>query len=281
MRFQAEARALYHNAHHLGKKIQSRSQKLGEDPHLIEIISILDDQSMERTVSVGVLEIPVNQIVGAADMVDREIYTYNYQPLTPPDSEFANQWCKLYQHYLSDEGLRDPITCYEYLGQFYVKDGKKRVSVVKCHGGSTIRASVTRILPVKTEDPLIQRYYEFLDAFEKTRLYQVAFTQPGSFLKLQQALGYEADHVWTDSDRYSFMFYWHGIELAFQEAYGGRMRITAADALVVLLECYTYNYIRNTPSWLLTRLFQAAWKQLCAIQNSNPFAITAKPRKVS
>ena len=281
MRFYAEARALYYNAHQLGKKNKHRSEKQGADPHLVEIISVLDDKKMAGTVDVGVLEIPTEQIVGVADVVDRERYTYDFLPLTPPETEFANQWCELYQHYLSDEGIRNPITCYEYLGQFYVLDGKKRVSVVKCHGGSTICACVTRILPVKTEDPVIQRYYEFLDAFEKTRLYQIAFTHPGSFPKLQKALGYEEDHVWTDSDRYSFMFGWYGINRAFQKAFDGRMKITTADALLVLLEEYTYSQIRNTQIWILEGFFQAAWQKLCAIENDDSFAVTAETRKVS
>lgn len=282
MRFKAEAQALYYNAYHIGKKNRHKSEKHGADPFPVEINSVLEEQMMAGTVDVGVLEIPTDQIVGVATPTDRELYTYDFMPLTPTGTEFADQWCALYQHYLSDEGIRCPITCYEYLGRFYVLDGKKRVSVLKSYGASTICAAVTRILPVKTEDEVIQRYYEFLEAFEKTRLYQVAFTKSGSFPKLQKALGYDADHVWTEGDRFSFMFNWYGIERAFEQAFGGYMKITTADALLVLLEDYTYTQIRKTPSWILTRLFQTAWKKLYAICNPDvSFVLTDEGKKVS
>ena len=41
-----------------------------------------------------------------------------------------------------------------------------------------INAQVTGILPVETVDPEIQSYYEFVKTYEKTGLYQIAFTRP-------------------------------------------------------------------------------------------------------
>lgn len=267
MRFKAEARALYYTAHHIGKKTCRKRKKQGSDPYLIEIPAIPDEKRIAGTVDVGILDIPTEQIVGVASAEDRELYSWDFMPLNPAGSEFADQWCALYQHYLSDAGIRGPISCYEYMGRFYVLDGKKRVSVVKSYGAPTICASVTRILPVKTEEEEVQRYYEFLEAFEKTRLYQVALTKTGSFPKLQIALGYDEGHVWTESDRFSFMFNWPVISRAFEQAFNGYLKITTADALVTLLEDYSYTQIIKTPSWVLSRLFQSAWKKLYVIAN--------------
>lgn len=267
MRFKAEARTRYYNAHHLGKKTRRKREKQGSDPYLVEMGSILDEKMIAGTVDVGVLDIPTEQIVGIATAEDRERYACDFMPLNPTGSEFADQWCTLYQHYLSDEGIRGPIRCYEYMGRFYVLDGKKRVSVVKSYGAPTICASVTRLLPVKTEEEEVLRYYEFLEAFEKTRLYQVAFTKTGSFPKLQAALGYDEGHVWTESDRFSFMFNWPAISHAFEQAFNGYLKITTADALVTLLEDHSYMQISKTPSWVLSRLFQSVWKKLYVIAN--------------
>lgn len=267
MRFKAEARALYYTAHHIGKKTCRKRKKQGSDPYLIEIPAIPDEKRIAGTVDVGILDIPTEQIVGVASAEDRELYSWDFMPLNPAGSEFADQWCALYQHYLSDAGIRGPISCYEYMGRFYVLDGKKRVSVAKSYGAPTICASVTRILPVKTEEEEVQRYYEFLEAFEKTGLYQVAFTKTGSFPKLQAALGHDEGHVWTESDRFSFLFHWHAISHAFQEAFHGYLKITTADALVTLLEDHSYAQIIKTPSWVLSGLFQSAWKKLYVIAN--------------
>lgn len=267
MRFQTEARTLYCNAYHLGKKTLNKCEQLGSDPYPVEIQSILDESMVAGTAEVGVLDIPTDQIVGVVGVTDRGLYSSDFMPLSSAGSAFADQWCALYQHYLMDEGIRCPITCYEYMGRFYVLDGKKRVSFLKSCGAPTVLASVTRILPVKTENEEVQRYYEFLDAFEKTRLYQLAFTKQGSFPKLQEALGYDKEHVWTEGDRFSFMFNWPSIEHAFRQSFGGYLKITTADALLALLEDYSYYQIRRTPSWLLARLFQSAWKKLYVLAN--------------
>lgn len=282
MHFEAEAQALYHQVHGLAQRNKRKAAKQGMNPYLTEMDTCLVDMVTAEKVDVGVLEIPVNQIVGNAAGLDKYLYESGFLPLSPIGSEYAGQWCQLYMDYLSDEGIRDPIICYEYLGRFYVVDGKKRVSVLKCCGASTVKAAVTRFLPTKSDNEEIQRYYEFLDAFEKTRLYQISFTQPGSFPKLQKALGYDVDHVWTEGERFSFMFAWHGIEQAFQQAFRGCMNVTTADALLVLLEDHTYKQIRNTPPWILARLFQAAWKKLHIINVPDaPYELDHDAKKVS
>ena len=157
-------------------------------------------------------------------------------PLSKADTEFANTWWYLYQEFLSDDGLRKPIRCYEYLGKFYVQDGAKRVSVLKYHGAATVFSEVIRIMPTCTQERNVQNYYEFLQHFRLTRLYQISFSNPGDFAKLQSALGHEANYRWNDTDRFGFLFHWHTIENAFQKAFEDSLNITVADALVALME---------------------------------------------
>lgn len=273
MHFQAEAWALYRKALSAGRKNMRRSVKQGTDPYLRELDSFLEENMVAGRIQLGALNIPTESIVGIADRTGKELYAYDFMPLSSADSEFADQWRKLYLYYLSDKEIRSPITCYEYLGRFYVLDGKKRVSVAKSHGAPTITASVTRILPVKTEDAEIQRYYEFMQYFELTQLYQISFTQPDSFVKFQKALGFEENHAWNEGDRFSFLFNWYPFEHAFHEAFDGQLNITTADALLVLLEDYPYSKLKETPSWTLTELLRSAWKKLYKISNPD-FIIT-------
>ena len=102
----------------------------------------------------------------------------------------------------------------------------------------------------------------FLQHFRLTRLYQISFSNPEHFAKLQSALGHEANYRWNDTDRFGFLFHWHTIENAFQKAFEDSLNITVADALVALLEQYTYNQIIKMPVWVLTRVFQANWKRM-------------------
>lgn len=282
MRFEAEAKELYSNVHAQAKASVSRSKLRGVEPYLSVFRNAVSKNKLGNRIDLGVLEIPTEKIVGVAWNADRALYTHEFLPLPEPDSEFAKTWCELYQQYLSDRGLETPIDCYEYLGYFFVRDGKKRVSVLKCHGAATVNAKVTRILPAEIDDPEMQCYKDFTCYFDLTKLYQIYFTKSGNFEKLQEALGYQADHVWDESDRFSFMFNWYAIERAFREAFNGSLKVTAADALVSLLEEYSYAEIRRTPIWILKRLFQVNWKKLQALTEADSdFGVVTEVEKVS
>ena len=46
-----------------------------------------------------------------------------------------------------DEGIRDPIRCFEYMGRFYVQEGNKRVSVLKYFEAGSVTGNVIRMVP--------------------------------------------------------------------------------------------------------------------------------------
>ena len=263
MRFEREVQELYLKAYGKGTSNHRKNEKEGTPIHLQVLETTLDQKKVAYKIDLGVMDIPVSQIVGVLAANGTELlYTPDFLPLSSPKSAFAKEWRQVYLEYLSDKGLNTPIRCYEYLGRFYVQDGVKRVSVMKNHGTSTISAQVVRIMPTCTTDKNIQCYYEFLHHFRLTRLYQVSFTQSGYFERLQAALGHESNYRWNETDRFGFLFHWHAIESAFQKAYGSDLNITAADALIVLLENYSYSQIIQMPVWALTRVFQAYWKEL-------------------
>lgn len=172
MRIQVESWGVYRKAHRKGKRSVRKMSRQGANPYLLSLDSFLSDDAITERVNLGVMDIPTEKIVGVATPDKQELYSYDFLPLSNPDTDFSTKWCKLYWYYLSNKGVRCPISCYEYMGQFYIVDGIKRVSIAKCHGVPTITASVIRLLPQKTEDVQVQRYYEFLNVFDKTGLYQ-------------------------------------------------------------------------------------------------------------
>ena len=120
-------------------------------------------------------------------------------------------------------------------------------------------------MPVMTQEPEIVKYYEFLADYEKTGLYQVAFTQSDSFAKFQVAFGHEADYVWNDGDRFSFLFNLPPVAYALNDAFNGKLRITAADAMLALLEDHSFAELRKMPPWELSKLLQNSWEKLYKI----------------
>ena len=144
------------------------------------------------------MEIPVEHIVGVKSQGRVSAFTAGFLPLLNPDSEFGLKWQHLCMAHLGTEGIRDPIICFEYLGKFYVQEGNKRVSVLKYFGAARIPGSVTRILPVRSDEPRIQAYYEFLDFYKSAKVYDVQFRHPGDYAKLLAYLGKEPGEEWTE-----------------------------------------------------------------------------------
>ena len=265
MRFQTEVWERYADSQNRAKRALRKASAKGTDMKLPVLNDILDRSQMADIVELGIVDIPVNQIVGVGIDTDRDFYIRDFRPLPSVQSEFAEAWTGIYKQHLTDTGLVDPIRCCEYLGKFYVVDGKKRVSVLKAHGTMMVKAEVTRFLPELSDDIQIRSYYEFLNTYEKTGLYQVAFTQPGQAEGFLKALGHAPDHVWNESDRFSLMFHWHPFERALEIAFDGMLNITTADAMMVLFRKHTFAELCKMPTWILAELMQESWEEMYRI----------------
>ena len=252
--FYAEARELYANVHTQARKVVNDYQKMSADPYLNDMDNEVDDSMITQKVDLGILEIPVRQIVGVASTYPDMEYTHDFKPLAQTNSEFAESWCQLYLEYLSDRGLTEPIECIEYLGRFYVVDGKKRVSVLKAHGELRVNAHVTRWVPERSSDVQVKQYYDFLNYFPKTGLYQVFLSDAADFQHLQKEMGLAPDQVWTDTDRYHFMFTFISVERAHLELFGEYASVTAADAFVALLKKYSFSQLSAIQPWDLVKV---------------------------
>ena len=281
MRIQAESWGVYRKAHRKGKRSVRKMSRQGANPYLLSLDSFLSDDAITERVNLGVMDIPTEKIVGVATPDKQELYSYDFLPLSNPDTDFSTKWCKLYWYYLSNKGVRCPISCYEYMGQFYIVDGIKRVSIAKCHGVPTITASVIRLLPQKTEDVQVQRYYEFLNVFDKTGLYQINFSSPDSFAKFQSAMGFEPDYHWNEADRLEFLFNWPFFEQAYVEAFGGYLKITPADVFLVLLEDCPFEKLREMPPMVLVQLMRKKWNKFYEIQKQQDASGEAIPAKLT
>ena len=71
-------------------------------------------------VDLGVIEIPTDRVAGTKTIGRRSSFAADFMPLLDHDTEFATKWMDLCQAHL-EEGVRDPIRCYEYMGRFYVE----------------------------------------------------------------------------------------------------------------------------------------------------------------
>ena len=200
----SEAFQQYQKSYRAGQKYCRACMISGSYPYIRVLDEILDESTLIGRMDLGVMEIPTELIIGTKHAERRLAFAANYMPLLPSDTEFAAKWISLCAAHLSEEGINDPISCYEYMGEFYVQEGHKRVSVLRSYGAAGVSARVVRLVPAYSDDVRVRVYYEFMDFFALTRLYSVDFRRPGGYAKLLEALGCEPGRTWTDSERQSF-----------------------------------------------------------------------------
>ena len=250
-----------------------------QEPYPAVLDDILTEIATELTQNVGLVEIPTDQIVGTKSAGRISAFTAGFLPLLDAESEFANKWVALCMANMSDEGIRDPIVCYEYLGNFYVQEGNKRVSVLKHFGAARIPALVTRILPKNDGSPRIKAYYEFLDFYKSSGIYNVQFQRPGDYSKLLSALGKEPGECWTERERLNFTAYFQYFRDAFDTLNGQLLAIRPEDALLLWLKVYPYRDLGQLTTEELKKTLSAIWDNLTALSQPEPVKVETETPK--
>ena len=263
----------YQKALRAGTRNHRQCVHSGTYPFLQILDEILPAYKTAGVVELGLIDIPMDKIVGTKTKGRTNAFASNFMPLMPEESEFGMKWCMLCQAHLSDAGIRDPITCYEFLGKFYVQEGNKRVSVLKHFGASSVMGNVIRIQPAESTDKEVLAYRDFLTYYPMTKLYQVFFSSAASFPALQAAMGFSEDHVWSDEDRRRYLSGYCFFSQAFEKLGGNKLPITTADAMREWLKVYAFGQIREMSSQQLIRSLEAMWPQIKAIGGAVPIKI--------
>ena len=269
-----EAAEQYAKALKSGQKYVKNAQSQGLSPYPAVLDEIQENYEISGQVELGLLNIPTELIVGTRSAGRTAALAGNFMPLLDPDSEFATKWIRLCEAH-TEEGIRDPIKAYEFLGKFYVQEGNKRVSVLRSFDAPTVAANVIRIVPARSEDPEIKLYYEFMDFFKLAGIYSVHFDRPGGYAKLQAALGVPEDHVWTEEERRSFRSGY----ARFQEAYA-KMKVCPAppaEALLVWLQVFKFGDIKALPMQELVDHIATLWPDMKAQTEDDSQVIDVQP----
>ena len=272
----AECKEHYQQALKAANKEQRHHVQRGTYPYLQVLDDILPAYMTAGEVNLGLVNIPIDKIVGTKTKGRTHAFAANFMPLLSADSEFGIKWRDLCNAHLSDAGIRDPISCYEFLGRFYVQEGNKRVSVLKYFGAASIPGNVIRILPLESTSKEVRAYREFLTYYPLTKLYEVYFTQLGSFQKLQAALGNEPDHAWTEEERRRYVSSHHFFAEAFRKLGGDELKITIDDAMLEWLAVYPFSKIREMSTQDLYRSLEAMWSEIKSIGSESRIEVHTK-----
>ena len=250
MDYSNEAYEHYHYALREGRKQVRRRRRTDLSLHpavLDEIVNVFEC-SQEK---IGEIDVPADLIIGTKTAARAISFAPNFMPLLKDQSEFAAKWREVCKYHLSDTGINEAPTAYEYLGRFYILEGNKRVSVLKSYGAYQITLDVTRLIPPRSERPEIKNYYEFLDFYKRSKLYSIQFSRSNQYQKLYKLLGFEEDHVWTRAERINMVGILVRLENHLKKH---RISFNRCDCLLALMEIYGYDELINMKDKELDRI---------------------------
>ena len=254
----------YVQALKLGKAEAKELAAVGKDPNPKVLDDILTENGPETVIDIGLIEIPAQRIIGVKSAGRITAFTASFRPLLDPKTEFASKWVNLCAAHLGDTGITDPILCYEYLGDFYVQEGNKRVSVLKHFGSPRIPGMVKRVMPPQSDAPRIKAYYEFLEFYKVSRLYCCQFRRPGDYKKLMGYLGKPFTEVWSEDERRIFNAYFQYFLDAFYAVSTRDSDILPEEALLVWLEIYPFSDLGQLTATALKKTVAAMWEDIVA-----------------
>lgn len=270
------AREEYTQAYRAAQKEIKNLSSAGKPTAPAVLDNLIENTSLSFR-DLGVLEIPANRIVGTVSVGRIGALSPTFRPLLPPDSEFAAKWSNLCAAHLGEEGIRDPILCYEYLGDFYVQEGNKRVSVLRHFGAPRIEAQVRRIMPPVSDDPRIRAYYEFLKFYKDTGMYLVQYRRPGDYDELLSYLGKESGEAWDEREVRTFKSYFRYFSDALEELDKSLQELLPEEALLLWLKIYPFQDLGRMTSQELKKSVAGLKKEMKTLTEDVPVNLHLEP----
>lgn len=264
----------YQEALKIGKKEYKACVAQGRFPYLPVLDEILSHADIKTEQQMGLVQVPLEYVVGTSTMGRTYSFADNFMPILPPRSEFGLKWAHLADAQV-DEGIRDPIKAYEYMNRYYVVEGNKRVSVLKYYKAVSIPAIVTRKIPVYSEDEDIRRYYEFMKFNEITGLFNIEFTRLGKAQQLLELMG--KTESWDEQTKEDF----NRVLFLFNKAYefhgGAKLPITVGDALVAFMNVYGYDKMLSMAEEEYSANVVKIWSEFVMLTEKNQIGLVMNP----
>lgn len=250
----------YEKAYKLGKREYQIRMMQGKNPTLEVLDNILPQKGEYSEISLGVVQIPTEQIVGTKTVGRSTAFAANFMPILEMGTEFAAKWASLSTSH-EREGIREPIKAYEYMNKFYVLEGNKRVSVMKFFDAATIPGTVIRLLPKRSEEKENKIYYEFVDFYEGSKINYIWFSEEGSFPKMLEAVGKKSGEEWTTEERGQFSSTYTRFLKEYRANGGDRLPITPGDAFLAFVKIYGYKDLDDLSTTELKKLVIKTWEE--------------------
>ena len=273
----AEAVEQYNAALKSGQRYYKTAVSRGMHPYPPVLDELTEGITLAGQADLGLVNVPSELIVGTKTAGRVFALAGNMMPLMPQGSEFSTKWIALCQAHLSTEGIRDPIKCYEYMGRFYIQEGNKRASVLMSYNAPAVPALVTRLIPQYSDEESIRVYYEFMAFYALSRLYGVEFRRSGDYARLQAALGFAPDHIWTEEERRRFFSGFSLFRQAYEKCSPRAPEVTPAEALLGWLDLYPFSSLRDLTAAQLYQKLDPIWPDIAAKAEQAAIPVSTEP----
>ena len=250
----------------------------GTYPYLPALDDLLPYVDIVSENDLGIVEIPLEMVVGTKTAGRQSAFASNFMPLLAPHTEFGGKWMSLYSAQM-EEGIRDPILAFEFLNKFYVQEGNKRVSVLKYVGAASIVARVTRLVPKRSDSKENKIYYEFMDFYRIAQINEIWFSKEGSFAKFMELTGFGEDDPWTSDQRLEVKSDYARFRQAFEDKGGKRLSATAGDAMLVYLEIFGLEHLESASDGALRDEIGKIWEEIQLAGAEKTVALVEEPEK--
>lgn len=266
----------YTKARKSAEKIYRQDVARGKYPFLPVLDEMIQERKTLREQRVGSFEIPVSLIRGTVTRGRQNAFARNFMPLLSESSEFALKWVSLL-NYQESQGIEDPVKVYEFLGNFYVLEGNKRVSVMKYLGNPSILADVVRILPENIDSEENAAYREFLHFFTCTRQYEPRLSQQGAYDRLAEFFGEGLQNKWDRRSVQNLRSAYFRFSGEYREIGGEELQIPEGDAFMLFLDVYGREALSNGSSGDLRKKIKGLWMEYRVRSNRKPVAFVRLP----
>lgn len=266
----------YMKAFKMGKKDYQSRMLRGVKPTLQVLDDFMPEKGSYHEAPLGLVQVPIAQILGTKTVGRSSSFAGNFMPILREDTEFASKWINLSESQ-KDEGIRDPIKVYEYMNKFYVEEGNKRVSVMKYFGAVSIPGNVIRIVPKRTEEKENKIYYEFMEFYQAAPINYIWFSQEGSFVKLQKAVGKEPGEIWTEDELLKFSALYTRFTSEYEDNGGSKLKITEGDAFLAFITLHGYDAVDEKTTNQLRDLVEKTWEEFELLEEEGDIELKMKP----
>ncbi len=268
----------YEEALKLGKREYKACISAGRFPYLPVLDAILAREEVQTEQNMGLVQVPLDFVVGTSTMGRTRSFAANFMPIMGEKTEFGLKWATLADAQIN-EGIRDPITAYEYRNRYYVVEGNKRVSVLKYFKADSIPAFVTRKIPKYSEDEDIRLYYEFMEFNRITGINNLEFSKIGMAEQLLELTG-SGKELWDEEKRSEFA----SLVLHFTKAYefrGGRkLPIRTGDALTAFIGVYGFAETMKMSDEALNGNIIKCWNEFVMLAQKKSVGLVMDPKQV-